>query len=358
MKKKGNLKSGSTRILVFVGYRADGTRRYESFTDPDPDVAKAAASNFRVKVKQLLAQGVAVEDIPRDGEVIRRRDTVEYYLNQYVDTCRICGLSPSTILEYSNTIKRAYDGIKAIPAQLLTPSHVQEYVNERAKTVTAKTIRNELGILTAALANVRPDFSTRTVKLPKQKKTEMQIPSDDELKMILNHIKGTPLYLPVILASMMGLRRSEVLALEWKDVDLKKKTLHVHAAEVMGEDGLTVKATKTEAGDRVLPIPSALIPILKTERSLSPRLSNLTPDALTARWIVIMKALNLPYRFHDLRHYHASAMIAVGAPDKYICADMGHASMDMVRRVYGHVMENKEREINEAMETRAAAFAI
>ena len=356
MKKKGNLKSGSTRIQVLVGYRADGTRRYESFTDPDPDVAQAAASAFRVKVKQLLAQGVAVEDIPLDGEVIRRKDTVGFYLDQYVDTCRVLGLSPSTLLEYSNTVKRAYGPLKAIPAQLLTPAQVQAYVNERARTVSGKTIRNELGILTASLAIVRPDFSLRTVKLPKQRKTEMQIPTDDELKVILAHIKGTPLYLPTILASMMGLRRSEILALQWKDIDLNKKTLHVHAAKVNGEDGIVIKATKTEAGDRILPIPSSLIPILKSERSLSPRLSNLTPDALTARWIVVMKALGMSYRFHDLRHYHASAMIAVGAPDKYICADMGHASMDMVRRVYGHVMADKEREINEAMEARATAF--
>ena len=51
-------------------------------------------------------------------------------------------------------------------------------------------------------------------------------------------------------------------------------------------------------------------------------------------------------------------MIAVGAPVKYICADMGHASMDMVRRVYGHIMEDREREIHDAMEERTAAFSL
>ena len=352
------MKKKVTRIQVFVGYRADGSRRYESFTNADKNIAKAEASAFRVKAKALLAQGIAVDDIPRDGEVIRRRDTVEHYLDEYLNTCRIIGLSPSTILEYGNTIKRSYSSIKAIPAQLLTVQNLQEYVNERATKVTAKTIRNELGILTAALANVRPDLSTRTLKLPKRQHHEMQIPNDEEMQTIITHAKGTPMYLPIILASMMGLRRSEILGLQWKDVDLNKKRIHIHQAAVLGEDGLEIKVPKTEAGNRTLPIPSSLIPVLKSERSLNIHVTTLTPCGIEDGWRKIREELNLPYRFHDLRHYHASAMIAVGAPDKYICADMGHSSMDMVRRVYGHVMEEKEREINEAMENRAKLFAM
>ena len=357
-KKKNALPSGNVRVQVFVGYRADGSRRYESFTDPDPHVANADASAFRLKVKRLRAQGVPVDDIPREGEGIRRSDTVEYCLEQYLDTCRSCGLSPSTLMEYKNTIRRAYAQIKSIPAQMLTASQVQAYVNERAKTVSAKTIRNELGILTAALVNVRPDFTTRTIKLPKTSKTEMRIPSDGELQKILDACKGTPLYLPVVLASMMGLRRSEIAALRWQDIDMKNRTMSIRAAAVTGEDGLAYKPPKTEAGYRTLPIPSTVLPVLVGSRTLSPKVSDLTPNAITRRYERLMDSLGFPYRFHDLRHYHASAMIAVGAPDKYICADMGHASMDMVRRVYGHVMEDREREINKKMEKRAKAFSL
>ena len=64
------------------------------------------------------------------------------------------------------------------------------------------------------------------------------------------------------------------------------------------------------------------------------------------------------YRFHDLRHYHASIMISVGAPNKYIIADMGHASMDMVNRVYGHVMADRQRQIAEQMTKQAEAFTL
>ena len=357
-KKKGELPSGSIRVRVYVGRRADGTRRYESFTG-ERDKVRAEAAAFKLKVRRMIEQEVPVDDIPRDGDKpVCNSKTVSYYLDQFVNTCRAVGLSPATILEYQRTVKRGYSTLKNIPAAMLTVPRIQEYVNLRAESVSAKTIRNELGILISALSQVRPDLSARQLRLPRNRRTEMKIPTDAELQTIMRKAKGTPLYLPVILASMMGLRRSEILALTWNDVDLKRKRLHIHAAMVMGEDGLTTKAPKTEAGDRVLPIPSSLIPVLKSERTLNPHLSTLTPDALTARWIVLMKSLGLPYRFHDLRHYHASAMIAVGAPDKYICADMGHASMDMVRRVYGHIMEDREREIHDAMEERTAAFSL
>ena len=359
-KKKGNLPSGNTRVQVFVGYRTDGSRRYESFTDIDRDKAEEEAAAFRRKVKRLIADGVPVEDIPRDDVPVKTRNTVEQYLNRYLDTCRATGLSPSTLQSYSRIIKRAYKGIKSIPADRLDITRIQDYVNERvADNATAKTIRCELSLLNCALRIVRHDLDMRLIRLPKQARKEMQIPSTEDVQRIITEVKGTQMLLPVLMAAVMGMRRSEICALKWEDVNLKKKTLHIHSAIVRGEEGTyQTKGTKTEAGDRIIPIPSNLIPVFKASRNLSPYVTELTPDAITRRYERLTARLKVPGRFHDLRHYHASVMIAAGAPDKYICSDMGHASMEMVRRVYGHVMEDKEREINSAMEERAAAFSV
>ena len=168
----------------------------------------------------------------------------------------------------------------------------------------------------------------------------------------------TPLHVPIVLAALMGLRRSEILALRWECVDLRNRSLMVCAAMVNGEDGPVVKQPKTQAGARTLAIPTPVVTLLRASRSLDARVCPLTPDGLTDRWKRLMRSLGMRYRFHDLRHFHASSMIAAGAPDKYIMADMGHASMDMVRRVYGHVMEDRQREIDAGMEARALAFTL
>lgn len=357
-KKKNTLPSGNVRVQVFVGTRADGSRRYESFTGKTRAEAQAAASAFRIRIDRLKAAGVPVDDIPREDVPVTPRNTVARLLEDYLETCRATGLSPSTLLSYSRIIGRAYAPLKALTPDRLSIPVLQSYVNGRLNDgLTAKTIRGELSLLACALRPVRPDLDMRLIRLPKQRKREMQIPTTDDVQRMITAAKGTELYIPLLLAALMGLRRSEICGLRWSDVDLRRHTLHVHSAVVRGESSAyEAKGPKTEAGDRVIPIPSALVPVLKAARTLDANVTRLTPDAITRRYERLMSTLGLSYRFHDLRHYHASAMIAVGAPDKYICADMGHATMDMVRRVYGHVMADRQQEINEEMNARASAF--
>ena len=358
-KKKGELPSGNVRTRVYVGRRADGSRRYESFTG-DKDKVKAEAAAFRLKVRRMRAQGIAVEDIPVGDEPPVVRDTVLTYLEQYIDTCRTIGLSPSSILGYQRIVKRSYAQIRAISASAITISDIQRYTNARADSgASAKTIRCELSLLACALRACRPDLNMRLIRLPKQHRHEMEIPTTEQVQILIDDAKGTDMFLPILMAAVLGMRRSEICGLRWTDVDLKRRTIHIHAAVVRGESGAyETKGPKTDAGDRTISIPSSLIPAFRQSRTLSPSVTALTPDAITRRYERMTKRLNIPGRFHDLRHYHASVMLAAGAPNKYICSDMGHASMEMVNRVYGHIMKDKQQQIHEEMEARAAAFSL
>ena len=358
-KSKGKLPSGNYRVQVTVGKRADGTRRVESFTNKDKDVAEAEAKAFKVRMKTLLMQGVSVDDIPRDDVPVVHSDTVKTHLLRYVDTCEAVGLSPSTVREYESTAKRAYASIKSLPVHLLTISHVQDYVNARSKDgASPKTIRNEIGLLSAALQQARPDLNFKALKMPKNERPEIQIPTVEEVQKMIDEARGTELYVPLLLAALMGLRRSEIAALQWVDVDIKERTLNVRSAVVSGVSGLQTKGTKTRAGTRTLHIPQAVAKALAAQRGLDAAVTQLTPDAITRRYERMLEKLGMHYRFHDLRHYHASRMIANGAPQNYITADMGHATMDMVNRVYGHVMADKQKEIYEGMERDADAITI
>lgn len=360
-KTRGLLPSQNYRRQVCAGKRPDGTYRYVTFTAPTPEEADALAAEFKRRARQLRRQGIAVDDIPREDAPVKRTDTVGHYIDTYLETCRATGLSPSTLLGYKRIAKRAYTPFKDSPVDALTLDTLQQYVNAQSvRGLSAKSIRNEVSILSCALRNVRPDLRFDQIRLPRRQKSEMQIPTNEQVARLLEAAKDTPLYIPLLLASMCGLRRSEISALTWADVDLKKRTIHIHSAEVKNEDGgFSVKGTKTEAGDRVINIPSTVSQELAKSRTLSPRVTDLTPDSITRRYERLLDRLTdkkhprIPGRFHDLRHYHASVMIAVGAPDKYISADMGHASMEMVRRVYGHVMGDRQQEINAQMESHA-----
>ena len=361
-KKRGELPSGKIRRQVYVGIRRDGSRRYESFTGSNAAEVDAQATAFRLKVKQLLAAGIAPEDIPRDGDAPIRsnRDSVEYALDLYLETCSASHLSPSTLLSYMRIARRAYQALKPLLVSEISVPVIQQYANARALAgASAKTIRGELSLLACALRPSRPDLDMRLVRVPRQPRQEIAIPSTEEVQKLLTAAKGSPLFVPLLLAALMGLRRSEICGLTWADIDPTEHTLHVHAAVVRGDTGAYQrKATKTQAGDRVLSIPAPVLAALDQSRADDARVTKLTPDAITRRFERLLQKLGMHYRFHDLRHYHASVMISVGAPDKYIIADMGHASMDMVNRVYGHVMADRQRQIAEQMAKQAEAFTL
>ena len=69
------------------------------------------------------------------------------------------------------------------------------------------------------------------------------------------------------------------------------------------------------------------------------------------RFIKLQKSAELPhFRFHDLRHYNASVMLALNIPNKYAAERMGHADDTMLKKVYQHLMEDKNKDIDDSIE--------
>ena len=343
MAKAKKLPSGNYRCRA--SYMDEyGVRHTESFTEETAVMAEAKAAMWkagmieREKNKTHLPLGEAMDN--------------------YIDVCRATGISPSTIRAYVSYRNNAYGMILRKRIDKITLRDVQAWVVERAKTSSPKTVKNNLVFISAVLkANeIKLDFSL--LKLPKAQRTEMEIPDDSQIIAMLDDVyEDDDMYIAISLAALMGLRRSEICALKWSDVVVDADgiaRLIVDKALVLDEDSVHVeKDPKTQAGSRVLVVPNALYGELKRRRQLRPTLVSLSPNAITERYMRLADRLNVPRRFHNLRHYHASVMLREGVPEKYITADMGHSSFDMVKRVYGHVMEEKKRTIHTAMDAHA-----
>ena len=69
------------------------------------------------------------------------------------------------------------------------------------------------------------------------------------------------------------------------------------------------------------------------------------PDALTNRFCKLRTKCGFKFRFHDLRHYNASVMLAKNVPDKYAMKQLGHATTNMLQNVYQHLIKDKEAEV-------------
>lgn len=333
MAKAKKLPSGNWRVLLFVGYDAKGKRKYESITAPT-----AAEANLEADRRKL--------DIMHGNSGERGLDiTVGEAVDRYIDD-RDGILSPKTVREYRNMRNNALQGIMHKRLGKLTNADVQRAINAEAKEKSPKSIRNAYTLLSSAIKYAAPDKRIDVI-LPAKEKKEMTIPTDEELAQLLEAVKGTRLEIPVLLASTAGLRRGEIAALDIKkDIDYKNCTVSVSKAVSQdSENEWITKKPKTQSSIRTVKIPPW---VAERIHELKSEYIPQNPANISNDFCDLCKKLGIGVRFHDLRHYYASSLIAMGTPIKYAMKRMGHSSPNMLNNVYAHIMDAKEAEINAA----------
>lgn len=334
MAKARKLPSGNWRVLLFVGYDAKGKRKYESFTAPTAAEANLAANQRKYELERGAAKDHASTDL-----------TVGEAIDRYIDD-RDGILSPKTVREYRNIRKYRFPDIMNTRLNKLTNSAVQRAINAQAKESSPKTVHNAYTLFKSAISYAAPDLKF-DVNLPPLEPQEMTIPTEEQLIKLFEVTRGKKLEAPVLLAATTGLRRGEIAAIDLKkDIDYQKCEVKVHKAIAQNSvNEWVTKSTKSTSGYRTVRIPPWVAERLQElkdtyEMPKAYYISNAFED--------LCKRLGFEFRFHDLRHYYASSLIAVGTPIKYAMKRMGHSTPDMLNKVYAHIIDSKDAEINAA----------
>ena len=337
------LPSGSWRCRVFAGYETVNGRkvsRYESFTADTKKKAEYLAAQFAIDRKQEKSVKLSF------GEAAKK----------YIDS-REAVLSPSTIAAYCSILRNHLDEIKSISVDRLTDRDLQNAINVAARNdLSPKTLRNISGLITAVLKAYRPEYSPY-MELPKKKRPDLYIPTEEDIKAIMDEIAGTKMELPVMLAAFGPMRRGEICALRSENISGNV----VHVCEAMVEtkisaDPLRIKSPKSYAGDRFIVFPDF---VAEKFTSINGRVTDLTPAAISHRFARILEKLDLPhFRFHDLRHYSASMQHALGIPDQYIMQRGGWATDSTLKSVYRHSMSEIQQEMNDKANDYFSRFKI
>lgn len=335
-RKKGELPSGSIRTRVYIGRDANGKRQYKSFTAPTREDLDLAVAAFR-------ASG-GMNDQEPEAPVL----TVAEAVRRYIELKRAV-LSPATVRGYEG-MERIYinaDSIGRRDVEELSPKDVQLWVSSMAGKVSPKTVRNAYGLLTSSVKMFRPGWVPQAT-LPQKQPADLYCPSDADIRRLLDHVRGTQLEICVMLGAFGQMRRSEICALEYSDI--KGTSATVSKALVRRPDGgFALKPPKTPGSFRTVELPQFVIDRIGTGEG---RIIKTTPDKITEKFITAVKESGCPhFRFHDLRHYGASILHAIGVPDQYIMARGGWSSDYVMKRVYRNVIGDEAakqaRKINE-----------
>lgn len=325
MAKAKKLKSGNWRCLAYSYTDAGGKRHYESFTAETRKEAEFLAAEFmRDKDKKIKTGNMTV------------CEAVENYI-----TVKQNVLSPSTVRGYNSIVKNYISGnfIGNLPIRKITSVDTQRWVSELTAQVSAKTVRNSYGLLTAALEMFAPDMRVKAT-LPQLKDTGLYIPNDDDINRLLEHIRGKELEIAVLLAAFGPMRRGEICALESSDIH--GNIITVNKSMVLTPSGeWIIKQPKTMSSYRTIEFPWFVIDRLS---GIDGRIIKATPDQISGRFKRAIRFSQSPkFRFHDLRHYSASIMHAMGIADQYIMDRGGWASDRVMKRVYIGTIEAEKK---------------
>ena len=193
------------------------------------------------------------------------------------------------------------------------------------------------------LININPADGT---KLPKDTAKEMKILKSGEIARFLCQAKEEGYYELFLLELMTGMRRGEILALKWSDLDLKTGELKIER-QVRGG---VISVPKTKSSIRTVILPQSLLIIFseykKTVNSEwifpSPKDSSKTRDPSAVRkrlQIILDRAGCKRVRFHDLRHTFATMALEYGMDVKTLSAAIGHMSAKTTLNVYSHITD-------------------
>lgn len=322
------LPSGRWRVRVYIGTDEKGKQIVRSITADTKKEAAYNAAEFMFRLRRHEEQPLSI--------------TVGEAINRYIDSNTNI-LAPDTIREYRSIRKNRLQTLMSVRLDRLTQEKITRAVNIDAVRLSPKTVKNAHGLLSAALNVYYPNFTLKTT-LPKKRKYERYIPTDADIAVLLHEARGTDIYLPILLSATLSLRRSEVCGLLWTDVDLKAGKITIRRAVVINDrSGWVTKDPKTYDSYRKLSIPQVLADELAKQKGETGSVVDLNPGQVSNRFRRLLSRLEIPpFRFHDLRHYNASVMLALKLPDKYAMARGGWADINTLKKIYQHIDAEKQ----------------
>lgn len=260
----------------------------------------------------------------------------------------------------------------------LRPHHLQTVLDRMtAEGASAASVLKTHRMVHQALAQavrwqVLAVNPAAAVSPPRVDRSALRVPDASKVRELLAAAKGGPYHTPLLLLATAGLRRGEVLAIHWSDVDLETGRVRIVASlqKVRGE--VSFVPPKTDRSRRTVSLPPSVVEHLRryrkeqNERRLLTGVawhdedlvvdrgdgSHLDPDTLSGGFERLATRVGLDgVRLHDLRHAFATTLLTAGVHPKVVSEALGHSSVAFTMDTYQHVLPTMGDQVAEAIES-------
>ena len=372
----------SYRIKVSCGYDVNGKQVVQTKTwKPEPDMTA------RQIKKELDRQCVMFEEECKKGQVVA---TIKFetFAEQWFEEYAKINLRNTSFERMKQLTARVYPAIGHLRLDKITGRHIQQFINDlinstserTGRPLARKTVIHHLSFISDVFSYaVKMDMLTynpcRKVTVPKGEAKEKDIYTIEEITRIFELLDGenVPTKFRVFfkLAVYSGYRRSELLGLEWKDVDFENNLISVRRTSCYtAKKGIYTDTTKTKRSQRTIKFPASVMELLKQFKAEQDELAQqvgdkwIDSDRLFVKWNGEPMNNNTPYFWlnefcekhglpfyglHSFRHLFASMLVNEGVDIVTVSGALGHSTVSTTSNIYCHLLENSQAKVSEAI---------
>jgi integrase len=289
------------------------------------------------------------------GEIVREREAL-------IAAAQQTNAQSASHADLENERRRAAGRRRlAKPKRVPVPRPLSPATIKRMHAVVSGALKS------AVKAGRIPRNVAADAELPRQRRRKVRPPSPEEYGGMLDSIEGDRLYSFVLMAGHSGLRRGELAALRWSDIDLKTGRIVVRFQRTTVGYVVVEKEVKTEAGDeRIVHIDKGTIKELKAWQTQQGIERTKAGAAYHHSEYVFTRPDGLPYhpgyltkvykklatraglgttKLHGTRHFRAAALISTGADMGAVSKEMGHTTISVTSDIYGHLFDKASKDM-------------
>jgi len=380
-------------IRVFCGVDADKKRIDRSRTW----VPEKKYSPKQLE-RELERQKALFEEEVKGGKAYDRNMKFGEFAKRWMDEYAKVKLTPNTVGRYADFLKRINPAIGHIRLSDLKAPHLNSFYRNLSEDnvriqqkraadgkrvykgrLAPKTILEHHRLISKILATAIKwqllDINVATrADPPKVPHQDVSFLNEQEARQMILALDKEPMQYRtmILLLIYTGMRRGELMGLEWKDIDLKNGQITiVRTSQYIGNKTLITKDPKTHAGQRRFSIGQSVVGLLTEYRKWqnaarlklgdkwvsSDRLftawdgSPMYPDTLTKWFGQFLKRHGFgKVTLHSLRHTNATLMIAEGTDIRTVSNRLGHAQTSTTLNIYAHALKSKDKDAAEKLE--------
>jgi len=425
---KGITKSGEVAYRVFFDgpKNPDGSRNRKTEMHKIKLPARKMSPeelenwiNTRGKEKALDYAKDREKEVNNPQYIEPTKSTFKEFAERWMRDYGEKNLAPKTLHRYKQILEsRVYPAMGHLKIEQIKPAHLMEFYknlqesgirkDKRPGGLSDKTILYHHRVISSILQDavqwqVITSNPAARVKPPKVQRKQAAVYDEEQVKTLLAALDAEdPKYrLLINLALFTGLRRGEIMGLEWQDVDFDAGTIKVQqTSQYVPKKGVITKSPKNETSARLLSIPSFIVDMLKQHKKEQAKMQlkvgdlwqgserifttwdgrPMHPDTIS-KWFrnfleqaaihkkcgkTIGSATECPHckkpvkaediiklpplPFHGLRHTAATMLINQNIPLKNIAGRLGHADIRTTGNIYSHYLQSADKAIADTLE--------